>query len=105
MFAVGLEPEEQNFLERIKQFTPKKSFLELQKTAVNEDPSNDPFLSALARMRAEQESKAKEERRKAEMRQSSRRQYQDILTKEEAEEFEEYREEQNKQRAPIVPKV
>lgn len=61
MFWGELEDEEQSFLERIRNFTPKKCFLEIQKVSVNDDVESDAFLGAVAKMRKEQHSKTAKE--------------------------------------------
>jgi hypothetical protein len=38
IFSEGLEAEEQDFLNRVHNFTPKKSFLEMQRISLNVEP-------------------------------------------------------------------
>ena len=55
-----MEQEEQEFLHKVRNYVPKKSFLELQKISLNIEPENDVFLSAVEKIRREQDSKAKD---------------------------------------------
>lgn len=102
LFQEGLEPEEQSFLQRVKNFTPKKSFLELQKIALNLEPENDVFLSAVERMRREQEEKGREAERREELREKKASRWKEILDRKEIEEFERYRDQKNRERTPIT---
>ena len=57
-------------MQRINNFAPKKCFLELQKVSLNEDAETDGFLGAVAKMRKEQQTKAKKEEKKQQLRES-----------------------------------
>lgn len=56
-----MEADEREFIKKIKNFTPKKSFLELQKVTLNVEPETDPFLCAIEKIRKEQGNRANEQ--------------------------------------------
>lgn len=66
-------------MERIHNFAPKKSFLEMQKISMNLEPENDAFLSAVEKIRKEQETKQEDERRRESLREKNASRWKEIL--------------------------
>lgn len=82
-FSENMEEEEQSFMKRIHNFAPKKSFLELQKIAMNLEPENDLFLSAIGKIRKEQDTKQKEEKKRETLREKNASRWKEILDRKE----------------------
>lgn len=56
--------EEQSFMERLRNYNPQRSFLELQKITKGETEENDPFLQAVSKIRQEQQLTRKKKEKK-----------------------------------------
>lgn len=73
----------------------------MQKIAMNDEPASDAFLTAIEKIRRQQDAKEKEEKKREILRSRNASRWKQILDQKEIEEFERYREEKNSQRAPI----
>jgi hypothetical protein len=74
-------------LQRVHNFAPKKSFLELHKLAAIPETESDPFLTAIDKIRKEQQAKEKDERRREVLRSKNASRWKEILNQKEIEEF------------------
>ena len=54
LFKGTMEEDEAQFLEKIRNFNPKKSFLELQRITQEKQSENDNFLAAIEKIRKQQ---------------------------------------------------
>jgi len=73
----------------------------LQKVLLNIEPESDPFLTAVGKIRKEQNNKAQDLEKREKLREKNASRWKEILDKKEIEEFEQYREDKNSQRLPI----